>query len=99
MLAVINRAASYPATITNTTITAGGTSQVLQAAKPVRNVLSIQNTSDTVMWLNFGAVAAADSGISIAAGTTWTSPPNFCPNNSVNVIGATTGKKFSWYWN
>ena len=84
-------------TIVNTTITAGGTSQIIRPARNNRALLSIQNTSDTVMWLNFGAVAAANVGISIAAGATWTSPPNFCPTSSVNVIGATTGKTFNYY--
>lgn len=98
MLAAITRAFSAPALITNTTITAGGTAQTIQTAKPTRTLLSIQNTSDTAMWLNFGATAAADAGILIAAGATWTSPPNACPNGLVSVIGATTGKKFSWYW-
>jgi hypothetical protein len=85
-----------PASIVNTTITLGGTSQVVQTARAGRTVITIQNTSDTTMWLNFGAVAATDVGISIAAGATWTSPPNFCPVNSINIICTTTGKKFSY---
>ena len=83
--------------IVNTTITTGATSQVLQARRNNRSIISIQNTSDTAMWLNFGAVAATDVGISIAAGASWTSAPNFCPTSSINVIGATSGKKFSYY--
>lgn len=98
MLAVVTKAFSAPSLITNTTITLGGTAQTLQTAKPTRNLLSIQNTSDTAMWLNFGAVAATDVGILIAAGATWTSAPNACPNGLISVVGATTGKKFSWYW-
>jgi hypothetical protein len=83
-------------TIVNTTITTGGTSQQLKARNPSRTFIQIQNTSDTAMWLNFGAAAATDTGIQIAAGATWTSPPNYCPTGTVNVIGATTGKKFSY---
>jgi hypothetical protein len=86
----------YNAAIVNTTITAGGTSQVVQAARRGRTFISIQNTSDTAMWINFGAVAATDVGISIAAGATWTTSGEFCPVNSINIICATTGKKFSY---
>lgn len=86
-----------PVTIVNATITTGGTSQVLQATNRSRSHFEIQNTSDTVMWINFGAVAAANVGISLAAGATWRSPPNLCPTNSINVIGAVTAKTFNYF--
>lgn len=76
------------------TITAGGTSQVVDAAKP-RVHIYILNTSDTIMYLNFGA-AATSSHIPIAAnGGSWTSPASCCPTNSLNILCATTGKTFT----
>lgn len=86
-----------PVTIVNAVIVAAATSQVLQASNRSRSHFEIQNTSDTVMWMNFGAVAAANVGISIAAGATWRSPPNLCPTNSINVIGATINKTFNYF--
>lgn len=84
-----------PLTVVNTTITAGTTSQVLQTAK-TRSFIEIQNTSAGDLWINFGAVAAIDSGIKIATGVTWNSRSNYCPNNTINIMGATTGQKFSY---
>ncbi len=80
-------------TIVNTAGT--GSAVTIAAAKANRSVIMIQNTSDTVMWINFGATAAADTGISIAAGTTWTNPPHYCPTGLVSAIGTST-KKFSY---
>ena len=94
-LASITQPVRYNALITNTTITTGGTAQTISAANPARSILHIQNTSDTTMWVNFGATAATDLGISIAAAASYTTPPNFCPTGLISVIGATTGKKFS----
>lgn len=88
-----------PGTVVNSTITAGGTAQQILASQPGRVFLQIKNNSAQVLWINFGAVAAADSGIQVAAlgvGDTWTSAPNFCPTGLVSVVGATTGNKFSY---
>lgn len=76
-------------------ITSGGTSQVLAPANSKRTYLLIQNISDETMWLNFGAAASADaSSFKLVANGGFESPPHFIPNQSVNIIGATTGKKF-----
>ena len=77
------------------TITAGGTSQTLAAAKSGRVYLEIQNISDTVMYINFGAAAVVDSNsFRINAGGSYVAPASFCPSTSVTVICATAGKKF-----
>lgn len=76
-------------------ITAGGTAQQVFAALPHRRYLFIQNISDTVLWINFGVSAVADSpSIQIAVGGTYTLNGSFCDNRLVSIIGATTGKKF-----
>jgi len=79
----------------NTTITTGGTAQTLVVSNTWQ-ILILQNTSDTDMWLQFGATAAADAGIKIAAGTTFTSLPGVGIRGAISVIGATTGKKFGY---
>lgn len=82
---------------TNTTITEGGTAQTALAADPTRRTIRIQNTSDTGMWVNFLATAAADTGIWIAAGGDLTMRYADWPMivRAVSVLGATTGKKFN----
>jgi len=84
-------------TITNSTITAGGTSQQVFAENRGRQFFLFQNTSDTAMWLNFGAVAATNVGILVAAGATYTFPVDFTCPEAINAICATTGKTFATY--
>lgn len=81
----------------NGTITSGGNAQVAAAADVTRRTIQIQNTSDTDMWCNFLAVAAADTGFMIKAGTDKTFRYADFPMiiNALSVIGATTGKKFN----
>lgn len=74
------------------TITLGGTSQVIQAAT-LRSFVEVQNTSDTEMYLNFGAVATTGH-IQILPGLSWYNIPNHCPQGSLNLLCATTGKTF-----
>ena len=81
----------------NLTITTGGTAQVAIAADPSRRQICIQNTSDTGMWCNFLATAAADTGWYLAP--TGTRVMRFADwpmiINALSVVGATTGKKFN----
>ena len=79
-----------------TAITLGGTAQTISAAKPRRYML-FQNISDTAMWLNFGAVATADTpSVYIAGGANAgiVFEGSFVPDGLVSVMCATTGKKF-----
>jgi hypothetical protein len=74
-------------------ITAGtstGTAQTIAAAKANRTIVMIQNNSDTVMYVRFGGTASSSTGFAIAAGTTWTNPPHWCPTGLVSVIGTNT---------
>jgi hypothetical protein len=77
-------------------ITAGATQQAVFAANLSRRFFYFQNISDTVMWVNFGANATADTpSISVAvSGGVLQFNSGFCPTGAVNVICATTGKKF-----
>jgi hypothetical protein len=78
------------------TITTGGTSQTLAAAKADRSVFIIQNLSDADIAYNiFGGTASLTSG-SIVLGTkelhAWKGKE--CPVGAITVIGATTGQAF-----
>ena len=75
-------------------ITNGGNSQQIAAAKSDRKYFEIQNISDTTLYVNFGAAATVDNNswkISPGGSAAWT---NFVPTDAIHVIGATTGKKF-----
>jgi hypothetical protein len=80
--------------VTAGAITAGGTSQVAQAASS-RSYIFIQNTSDTAMYLNFGAAATSGHILLAANGGSWTNHANSCPVQSINVLCATTGKTYA----
>lgn len=87
---------SAPLTVVNSTITLGGTSQVLQAARK-RTSVEIQNNSAGDLWINFGAPAAIGTGIRIATNLTWRSDPaQVAPDNSINIIGASTAQAFAY---
>lgn len=76
-------------------ITTGGTSQQLAAVKADRVHFEFQNISDEDQYINFDAAAVADSNsFKIVPGGSYNNPPQFCPNGTITVIGATTGKKF-----
>jgi len=78
------------------TITTGGAAQTVVARRSGRKFFLFQNISDTDMWINFGTTAVADSpSIKIVAGGAYEFPSHFCSTQSVSVICATTGKKFT----
>lgn len=78
------------------TITTGGTSQVIFAANENRRSIEFQNTSDTVMYLDFGQAATSTltKSYTIAAGGFYVHPSNLCYSTTVTVLCATTGKTF-----
>lgn len=80
----------------NSTITTGGTAQTALPAA-YRELITIQNTSDTDMWCNFLGAAAANTGWKLAAGIARTMRQADWPQigNALSVVGATTGKTFS----
>lgn len=74
-------------------ITAGGTAQELFAANAARKSFEFQNQSDSAMWLDFGATAAADAP-SLYVGVGGFYVPPVVPTTAISVFCATTGKKF-----
>jgi hypothetical protein len=75
------------------TITTGGTSQVVFAARD-RTYLLLINDSDTVMFVNFGVAAVSGQPSIRLAANGGFYEPLVPPNQSVNIICATTGKTF-----
>lgn len=75
-------------------ITTGGTAQALAAANTARTGLVGQNISAGDLWINeIGGTAAVDTAGSykITSG----SPFSVSTSRAVNIIGATTGQKFT----
>lgn len=78
----------------SSTITLGGTSQVLAAANTARRGFCIQNISAGDLWVNpFGASAAVDTVGSFKIPTM--TSLEIKTNGALAIIGATTGQKFS----
>ena len=78
----------------SSTITAGGTAQVLLAANANRKGIEFFNNSVGSIWLNVVGIAAAGGGsIEVRGGGYW-SPP-VVPVTAISVIGATTGQAFT----
>lgn len=78
------------------TITTGGTSQVIFAANESRRSFEFQNTSDAVMYLDFGQAATntLTKSFTIQPGGYYGHPTNFPYTTSITVLCATTGKTF-----
>lgn len=84
-----------PVDATTRTITTGGASQAVFAANSNRRYLLIQNQSDTDMYINFGAVAAAGTtSVKIIPGSSYQDNQN-PPTTTVTIVCATTGKAFA----
>lgn len=88
-----------PASLTTGTdrsssITTGGTAQVLAASNTSRVALTGQNISSSDLWINeIGGTAAADTAGSyrVPSGTVF----KVSTNRAISIIGATTGQKFT----
>jgi hypothetical protein len=78
------------------TITSGAVAQQVAASLTTRKYFFFQNHSDTVMWINFGTNAVADQpSIQVPVNGTFTMQDAFVSTQSISVICATTGKKFT----
>ncbi len=78
----------------SSTITAGGTAQVLLAANANRKGIEFFNNSVGSLWLNVVGTATAGGGsIEVRSGGYWS--PSVCPVTAISVIGATTGQAFT----
>lgn len=93
---------------TVTSITTGGTSQIVLAANPRRQYLLIQNPSATAsgvtaeaVYVNVDAAAVATSkSIELlnSAAPLIFDRPGFVPTGDINMIAATTNHKFICKW-
>lgn len=78
------------------TIVAGGVSQQIFAARPLRGYLNFQNVSDTRMWINFGSPATqGQPSYLIEPDGYFIMDGSFIDNETVNVICASAGKAFT----
>lgn len=78
------------------TITTGGTSQQIFAANSTRNYLFVQNLSSADEYINFGSAATTGAGsIKLISGASFVMESNTITNQTVNIIGATTGQSFT----
>jgi hypothetical protein len=78
-------------------ITAGGTAQdIYSAEQKPRLGFEFFNTSDTVMYLDFGTNATTTKGIPVPAGGSYYLPGagGVVPSGRLSVLCATTGKAF-----
>lgn len=84
-----------PLTDRSGTITSGGTSQQVAAANSSRKYFMLQNISDETMWIDFGVSAVQDTpSIKITTGGAFFAEGSFVSDQVINIISATTGKKF-----
>ena len=78
----------------SSTITAGGTAQVLLAANANRKGIEFFNNSVGSIWLNvIGTATTGGGSIEVRSGGYWS--PSVCPVTAISVIGATTGQAFT----
>lgn len=77
------------------TITTGGTSQTLSAAKS-RKYFMVQNTSSANLYINFTSAASAATGsIQIPPGGSFFQEGSFVSSELIAIFGATTGQTFT----
>lgn len=78
----------------SSTITLGGTAQVLAAANTARKGLTGQNISIADLWINeIGGTAAADTAGSYRV--TVNSTFRISTDRAISIVGATTGQAFT----
>jgi hypothetical protein len=75
------------------TIATGGQAQALASGNAARRWLLVQNTSAGVLYLSFTGTASL-SGLQLAPGSSYESPPFFCPTGAISIYGATTAQAF-----
>lgn len=78
------------------TITTGGVSQQIFAAKTGRKYFFFENVSSGDLWINFGGAATvAQPSIKVVANGSFVMECMFISDQAIHVIGATTGQEFS----
>lgn len=80
----------------SSSITVGGTAQVLVAEQTHRRYLLVQNTSGGDLWIDFTATAvAASPSIRLQSGDTYVMEGTSVCGDAVSIFGATTGQTFT----
>ena len=87
--------ATATATVGSTTITTGGTSQVVFTAK-TRKGYWVKNTSSADLNINRGGGTATSSNFAIPAGAYFETPVWENVNTKIEIYGATTGQTFQY---
>lgn len=84
--------------ILNGAIATGGSYQEIIPANTSRKFLLIQNISDIDLWYAFTNVPATGTGFLLKPGDSVRFDGSFVPSDSINIIGITSGKKFTTIW-
>ena len=79
-------------------ITTGGTAQLVEAATATRIGFTIQNTSTGDLWFSTASTtpSAASPAFRLPAGQTYQTPENWSPTGAFYIYGATTGQTFTY---
>jgi hypothetical protein len=76
----------------STTITTGGTAQVLIAANATRQGFEIQNKSSGDIFFSIGGTASLTVGFKLVAGASYSSPATRVSTKAISIFGGTTGQ-------
>jgi len=81
-----------------TSITTGGTAQLVEAAIAARVGFTIQNTSTGDLWFSTASTtpSAASPTFRLPSGQTYQTPENWSPTGAFYIYGATTGQTFTY---
>lgn len=83
----------------STTISSGGTAQILSFANPQRRGFWLQNLSSGTLWINVigGTATASQPSIAVYPSTApFVSPVNMSPQTQLSIYGATTGQAYTF---
>jgi hypothetical protein len=77
-------------------IIAGSVAQQVAAAVAQRRYIIIQNVSAGDLWIDFGVAAVEDQpSIRLSAGATFVMEGSYICGQSISIIGAAPGQKFT----
>lgn len=94
-LPVINTAGS-PATDGSSSITVGGSAQILfGGTTPVNGYLIANNSASNLYFSDVGTASTGGNSIPLAPGANWTTPPGYKPPGPVSIFGGVTSQVFA----
>lgn len=80
----------------NSTIITGGTAQPVVALNLSRKYLEFYNNSAVTMYISITTAGVASTGIPVAAGGGYFTPPNVVPTGQINVMCSLTAAKYTY---